>query len=168
MVSKNIGMWLLLLVALLCGCGESFTEVVIVVDGDLRTLRGSELDFDIDSLRIELRDGDRIEESTASFGRGRPGLPRTLGVRHEGGSLGPVEVLVQGSRNGVVVIDQTARFSFVPDESRRLRMELLAECRGVSCDEGQTCRRGGCGAPNDQLEAWTGSTAALHQSDAGL
>lgn len=168
MVSKALGLWLPLTVAFLFGCGEPLTEVVIVVDGDYRTLQGTEFDFELDALRVELRQGDRIEESSAAFGRGRPGFPRSIGIQHQGGSLGPVEVLVQGTKNGVVVVDQVARFSFVPEESRRLRLELLRECRGISCDAGQTCRRGGCQEPIEDLEVWTGSVEALRSSDAGL
>ena len=82
------------LVLALAGCGEDRTEIFVVVDSDLS------VPDEISELRIEVTTpGPRPEtrSSTATLAAsGDDALPRTLGLVHEGGELGPFEIRAVG------------------------------------------------------------------------
>lgn len=161
--SRLLALALLALPLASCG-GDGLTEVVIVVDSDLRVPQ------DIDEVFIEVTSpGGELQTSSAPLGMGQPRLPRTLGMSHEGGRLGPFTVRVLGRDGGGTLVSRTARFSFEPGESLRLRVFLPASCVAVTCDMDQTCTEAGCaGIDVPELEPWTGSVAALLSGDAGI
>lgn len=147
-----------------CGGDSTLTEVVIVVDSDL------DVPGDIDEIFIEVTSPrGELQTSSAPLGAGQPRLPRTLGMIHEGGRLGPFTVRVLARDAGGTRVSRTARFSFEQGESRRLRVFLPASCVAVTCDTDQTCSESGCaGIDVPELEPWTGSVAPLLAGDAGI
>lgn len=98
------------------GCQPGATEILVVVDTDLR------IPDEIDLITAEITDpsGD-VRTSEARFGVAEPALPRTLGLVHEGGPLGPYDVVVAGLLGGIEVVSRRARVSFVRGEIRVLR-----------------------------------------------
>lgn len=154
----------LLFTALLASCGGEDinpTEVVLVIDSDLE--EGLELDF----LQVQVYpefDPSRVNRqiANAALGDGQPRLPRTLGLYHSGGRLGPYVVEVSGRLGTNTPYIRHARFSFVSGQSKRLRIVLYSACQNefctleYNCDEGGSCT----GAYDIPLDDWTGSTAA--------
>jgi len=156
-----------------CGGGDPVTEVVIVVDSDLAPPDGSPETLDeVDEIDVVITaPGGETQQATAELGPGRVRLPRALGVVHEGGRLGPFDVRVVARLRGSAVLTREARFSFVDGQSKRLYLQLLRSCRGMSCDPGTSCGEGGCGTLDVPLDDWTGSVAAPLMSigaDAGV
>lgn len=145
--------WLAALAAstlLACGDGEAVTEILVVVDSDMDALREV-------AVAVEGLDG---EQTTGSARLSERGLPRVLGVVHEGGPLGPTTIAAFGiAANDRIVVEQRFEVSFVQGKTLRLDMMLSESCVLVhaGCEEGTTCIDGAC-EPNDEVElkAWTG------------
>jgi len=93
--------------------------------------------------------------------------PRVLGLVHEGGALGPIDVTAVGMLGATELVERRATFSFVEGEVRRLDLWLVPECaNGVepcrgneTCDPGQICREPAV-APSE-LAVWPGSPPSL-------
>jgi len=157
--------------AVLCAtaCSQSpVTEIVVVVDSDIAV--PAELD-EVTILVDGAVGGTRTASRDLSASRGA-GLPVTLGLVHPSGPLGPITARAVGSvhRGGVasIVVERTARTSFVDGRTVVLRLDLLGACSGVTCaDASSSCGADGC-APIDiapgSLSAWTGTPSRL---DAG-
>ncbi len=85
-------LWAFLAFALLAACSTPRTQVMLVVDTDLRDPRG------LDSFTVAITGPDgATRTSTAMLGAGQPPLPRTLALVHEEGALGPFTVRVAGN-----------------------------------------------------------------------
>ncbi|NIW27579.1 MAG: hypothetical protein GWN25_10235, partial [Actinobacteria bacterium] len=148
---------LLALVALGCGT-DPRTEVIVVVDSDL------DVPAELDEITIEViaPSGD-TQSSVATLGDGEPGLPRTLGLVHTGGSLGPFTVEVTGLQGGSPVVTRGATFQFQPEQTLVLTMHLVRSCTTIACGAGETCTESGCQNPDStgRLTVWTGTPPRL-------
>jgi hypothetical protein len=91
-------------------------------------------------------------------------FPRIVALVHQGGSLGPIELRVEG-RDGVTPqIAQDLSFSFRPEESLMLQVNLLRSCLGFPCPLPDTCRDGECQPvelPEGYLTPWTSIPAPM-------
>lgn len=138
------------------GCGDDLTELLVVVDSNLR------VPGEIDTVQIQVSGvagGTQSSSGRLVAGSGSGSLPRTLAVVHEGGPLGPIEVRAQALLGTTLVLERRARVSFVQGEVRVLRLELDADCLGVTCAGDTTCAHGACAAiavPESELPRWTG------------
>ncbi len=142
---------------LLAACRSgTLTEIVAVSDSDLR---GADA---IDSVRFEVRrPGGGLQTSIAPFGGGSPAF---VGIVHEGGPLGPIEVRAVGLRGADEVLDRRARVSFLEGRTVVLRLDLFARCLTESCGEQETCGQSGCRSIEvtpGELTDWTGSPGTL-------
>ena len=149
---------LVLSLVVLAGCSQTpRTEVLLVVDTDLRGPDG----IDTFVVNVFSPEGDaQLADAMIVDGA----LPRTLGLVHEGGRLGPFTAVVEGRRGVTPQLQRTVRFSFQQGRTLMLRVDLLAQCVGTSCLGDQTCAAGGCRsidvAPEELVE-WTGTPAPL-------
>ena len=154
-----LALTLTLALTLLAGCTTSRTEVILVVDTDLRGTGG------IDNLSVEVTTpAGATTTSLATLGPGQPALPRTLGLVHEDGALGPYSVHVVGKTGAAVRVTRDVRFTFQEGRTLMLRIDLVASCESARCGSGQTCAAGACRsidlAPSELTE-WTGTPPAL-------
>jgi len=135
-------------------CSEdSLTEIVVMVDSDLS------VPSEIDEVRVDVSGvvGGPRQSSGSLTGAGASPLPRTVGLVHEGGPLGPVEVRATALRAGTEVLSREARVSFIQGRTVVLRLELLRSCIGVSCPAEQTCAASACRSvvvPPSELPEW--------------
>ena len=122
------------LAALLLSCGgDDVTELLVVVDSDLA------VPGDMDTIRVQVSGSVTMTATGELSGpRGLP-LPRTVGVVHTGGPLGPVEIVVQGLSTGAVVVERRASTSFRDGKTLVLPMFLSRSCMHMTCGDGQTC-----------------------------
>lgn len=158
--------------ALAAGCNaRPLTEVVVVVHTSYA------VPTDLDGVRIDAtRAGSPTTTSMGAWSDASQ--PRVLGLVHEGGALGPVDVTVVGLLGPTELVERDASFSFVEGEIRRLDLWLVPECatnlrpcRGSqTCDPGPTCREPQVGLA--ELAPWTGSIvgvdASVRREDAGV
>ena len=145
--------WPIGLAALIASCTSPLTELVVVVHPDL-PLDAIEL-----SVNSEAIDG-RMQEARLPVGES----PGSLGVVHQGGPLGPVQVRAVGLEGERAVVEQAASVFFVAGESRRLDLFLGEPCRDVSCPRFETCVGGACVDEDRETELWDG---VLTPRDAG-
>jgi hypothetical protein len=147
----------LALAALTVGCAEPRTEILLVVGSDL------DVPAQIDTLRIRATgDTDGGLDKTYALTEPRNALPLTLGLVSGGGKARPLRVELTASHGNTPVVTRAASTSFVEGQVRVLHLDLLASCRGVTCDWGQTCVVGACGS--DEVPA---STLPAYGADAG-
>lgn len=159
-----------LLLALLCASGcqsetVARTEVLLVVDSDLRVPE------QLDRLDVHV-DGPAglAQDSSAALGAGGSALPRSVALVHEGGPLGPLQVVVKGSLSGQLVLKREARLAFVAGKTLVLPMHLVARCVGAMCGE-LTCSDVGCTSIDIDpmsLLPYEGEEPSLHASDGGV
>lgn len=140
-------------VGLVPGCSDpaARTEIIVVVDTDFS------VPTEMDAVAIAVTRDDVTQTSLADLIV--QGVPRTLGVVHDSGSLGPLTVVVTGKLGDQDVIDRTASVSFLPGRTVVLRMFLLKACENRDCMT-QTCGEGGSCRPIEidpaELIDWTG------------
>lgn len=134
------------LAVLLCGlfaagCEAKITEVVLLVETDLRVPE----DIDTISVRVNTP-GRNIPGLDAPLtGSVRNSLPLSLGLRSESDADTPFTVVVRGLMRGTERIRAEVSTRFVPGERRLLHIRLTMECLGVTCADGETtCRYGEC------------------------
>lgn len=151
-------------VVLAVGCNaRPVTEVVVVV----HTTYAVPAELDGVSITVA-RAGSGTTTSTGAWTDASQ--PRVLGLVHDGGALGPIDVSVAGMLRATALVERQASFSFVRGEIRRLDLWLVPECaaelracRGAeTCDPGPTCRDPQAGPA--ELAPWTGSVAGLDAS----
>lgn len=139
--------------ALLVACSGGRTEILVEVGTDLT------IPDRLDEIVIVAESPDgRTQRATAELGPGIP-MPRTLGMVHESGPLGPYLLTVTGRRRGTDVVSRQGALTFRSGQTLVWRVELLASCVGETCDTAQTCARGGCRSVEvgqGELEAWDG------------
>jgi MYXO-CTERM domain-containing protein len=136
--------------ALACACTEEpLTQIVVKVESDLA------IPDRIDEVRVVVIGlGPAHQESGATL-RASSDLPRTVTLVHDGGSLGPIDVIARAFAAETMVVERRARVFFDADRTRLLRLRLLGECAGVACGEAETCREGGvCATSATALEPW--------------
>lgn len=147
-----------------CTTETPVTEIIVVVDSDLM------IPVELDAIRITVeRLGPETQTASARL-TGTAGLPVTTTLVHRGGPLGPITVTATGTAPGTPGLDRTAQVSFIQDESRVLRLDLVSECAGRTCGSAQTCAPGGCRSVNvsaSELEAWNGRAPRLGDGGTG-
>ena len=145
----------------LAACASPLTELVVVVDTDLR------MPSELDALEIVITPpaGDPRTQERALTGDEM--LPFTLTVVPSG-ELGPFEVRAVGRLDGAVVVTRSARTTLVRGESRTLILHLARACVGVTCASGETCvESGACHDVDDPVVLpWSGRPPRLGE-DAG-
>jgi hypothetical protein len=128
----------------LLGCGKDatpLTQMVVVVDSDLR------VPSELDAIAIEVSGAAALPQADADLTT--QGLPRSLGLVHSGGTLGPFDVIVHGLHGGSVVVTRRASVSFREGVTLELAVPLERACAGAnapSCADDQTCKAGACAA----------------------
>jgi hypothetical protein len=146
---------LAMVASLVAGCGSP-TEIFVVVDSDVPAM--------LDTVTVLVTPPAGDLQSATGATADQP-LPRTLGLVHETGPLGPVQVHVQGSFGGSLVIERRARLSFVEGKNLVLPIHLLGVCRGVSCPAPTTCDASGACVASDVdpngLAEWNGTVPQL-------
>src|SRR5688572_16424513 len=113
-------LWLLALA--LCACGaelDTNTQLVLEIDSDLRVPQ----ELDQVSVRLE---GAEAQAASADLLQG--GLPRSLGLVHAGGPLGPFLVHVVGTREGAVVVESSRRVTFAANRTLHVPLFLASAC----------------------------------------
>lgn len=144
---------------LVCACADDPTQIVVVLNTDLET------GTDIQSVELEV-DGSVLSEMV-------PPSPRTALLRHSGGELGPIRVMVRGLRDGLRRIEREAVVSFVEGKTLLLNLCLSRDClEDTSCAGSRTCTENGCRSPRiDDLPEYNGtiptSCGAIVGEDAG-
>ena len=145
---------------LAAACSGALTELVVVVDSDLA------VPGELDAVEVRVSGVESMSASGA-ITNAEP-LPRTVGVVHRGGGLGPVEVTVIGSRGGAEVIRARAVTWFVRGQTLVLPIFLSQECTGVTCPAGRTCDGGACVSASVDpatLAVWSGTVPRLDGGD---
>lgn len=145
-----------------CAEDEPLTQIVVVVDSDIPNL--SRIVIDVNGFTEPLSIPVELESKR---------LPRRLTLVHDGGALGPIEVVVSAFRDGAsdaVLVERRSDIEFVPDATRMLRIDLLLECVGQCSGDMPSCLAGPRCAPADRawtLEPWSGDVEPLGTADAG-
>lgn len=127
---------------LIAGCGDEITkltQIVVVVDSDLH------VPDELDGLRIEVT--GTLQEPVLQTALDSPdGLPRSLGLVHRAGPLGPMRVRAVGTLDGGTVVERVAEVYFRLGRTLKLELPLSRVCQTsrVSCDGDQTCHEGEC------------------------
>jgi len=145
---------------LMAGCQSTLTELVVVVDAEPS----------IDAITIEVIDpGGHHETRTEPLsGAGAVTLPVTLGVVWRGGGLDPVTITARGLSAGSEVVSRYVVTGFVANETRLVRLDLLARCVAVTCGTDQSCGASGCAPAHVEaasLPRFDGTVARI--ADAG-
>lgn len=131
---------------------SSVTEVVVVVDGDVR---------DVDTVTVEVEGSGNVvvTRKTVTLG-GRTKFPLTLGLRAGDTENGSFLVRAEASRRGEIAVSRVVRSRLVPGESRVLVVSLCQACDGVTCVYTESCNASGtCEEipPELELPRWSGS-----------
>ena len=146
--------------ALLSGCPEAVTELVVVVDTDFDV--PAEMDrvhFSLDTDAMDPIDVTVLLHDPAGIVDGGPDavhLPVSLGLVPAGDVPPYVSVVVSGLYGVDLVVRKAVRVRFIKGETRELRIELTRACATVMCaDVMTTCEHGACRsvdiAPNELL-----------------
>jgi hypothetical protein len=167
--------WLLLLLALLAGCESAppTTEILVVVDSDLKL--GSELT----ALDVEIRDATGAQLLTSrefelGFERGELVLPVSFSL-YPLGNAGALRLVVTGrGPGGDDVIEQQVKASFRAEQRLLLPVYLRASCLRNLCRDAaggrseRTCVFGSCEpTPEPTLRAAGEGPLGGYDLDAG-
>ena len=115
-------------------CSER-TRIMVVVDGDL------DVPGEIDGVEVH---AGGVEQMSATGSLTDEPFPRTVGLAHGGGALGPIAIRAVGTLAGAPVVERVATTSFVAGRTVVLTLVLSGSCRGVTCSRGETCVEGAC------------------------
>lgn len=149
----QLALWLCTSCAWLSCADTPRTEIVVVVDSDMR------VPMEIDGVEIDVVGPDGETSSTMGDLASEP-LPRSVGVVHDAGPLAPVTVRVRATLAGTTVVEREMRTAFVRSETVVLLVPLLRSCVGVSCRNGESCGERGCETnvvDATRLPRWSGS-----------
>ena len=123
-----------------CGSdSKPLTQIVVVVNSDL------EIPAELDALEIAVSGVEGMPSASAALSGGD--LPRSLGLVHSGGRVGPVWVEARGLLGGELVVQRTAEVEFVLDKTLELQLMLSRACAERAddpCPESETCDAGEC------------------------
>ncbi|HEX6241716.1 MAG TPA: hypothetical protein VFZ61_12500 [Polyangiales bacterium] len=151
--------WLLVLALWACGAETSeATQLVLEVDSDLRA------PGDIEQVSVRL---EGAEAQSASADLTQRALPRSLGLVHAGGPLGPFVVHVVGTRDGAVVVEASRRVTFESGRTLHVSVFLGSACLEVACGEGDSCVQGDCQPMPEQDAGTPGSEPEAGAPDGG-
>ncbi|MDD9947683.1 MAG: hypothetical protein OXU20_41970, partial [Myxococcales bacterium] len=138
-----------------CSDPEQLTVLIVAVNSDLPSEA-------MDSITIRVAGFGDHPDAKARLGKGQPPLPRTIGLVHRGGPLGPIMVTAFGKLGSdTPVVERSARVSFQRDRVMLVRLNLLHKCIALQaeCSPDQTCGDEGCRSIEimpGELEPWTG------------
>jgi len=139
---------------------EERTEVVVVVDSDYA------VPTELDAVVVEVVDPDGGLQRSIGNLAGPEDLPAMVGLVHEGGPLGPYEIVAVGRLAGESVVSRRALFTFIERQILSLPMHLVRSCEGETCPTGQTCTEDGCADEEvSGLRVWSGSPERLGGGD---
>ncbi|HEY6877311.1 MAG TPA: hypothetical protein VI299_04790, partial [Polyangiales bacterium] len=82
----------------------------------------------------------------ASADLSKQGLPRTIGLLHDSGPLGPVDIKVTGLHATMQMVEKELVTAFAEGETTELHVILERACLNKICGAGETCMAGMCGA----------------------
>lgn len=132
---------------LLFACDGELTQIVVQVETDLAVpVSADRVEVDVHGL------GSSPQSSGAALDSAR--RVRRVTLVHDGGPLGPIDVVARVRRGGAPVVERKARVWFVAEHTVLLRLRLLESCAGVSCGTDQTCGEGGCRSIVHDVEPW--------------
>ncbi|UJR84715.1 Hypothetical protein I5071_67940 [Sandaracinus amylolyticus] len=133
-------MSLALFATALGACTRPVTQIVLIVESDLRA--PSEIDrVDVHVLGPS---GERVRAGATLGTPESPRPPFTLGITPATTRLSPVHIRVVASRGGNTVVERVIRTEFEHDRSLELVVRLERACAAVTCGEGVTCDDGRC------------------------
>lgn len=154
--SRPVHLACLVALAVLAGCREQPpSELVLVVDTNLSAV-------DVDEVVITVTGSQTQTVDVSLNDPNAPAFPLTLGLVQSAES-GAVKVSARAMRQGSMVVQQDADTTFADGEQKTLRLVLLDDCVGISCDsssEPLTCNAGACvtaTVSGAALPAWTGA-----------
>lgn len=148
-------LFLLLLGSLMaCGSDPSQTQLVVTVDSDLRS--PSEID------RVTLDMGAHATAKSGSADLREEPLPRTVGLVHDSGPLGPFVIKATGWLGDQRVVEREVETSFASGKTLKLTITLSSACKDMFCTDGMTCVAGSC----EVVERTTGGHGDAGTSDA--
>ncbi|HKU42147.1 MAG TPA: hypothetical protein VJR89_28505 [Polyangiales bacterium] len=137
---RRLGAWavLPLLAAVACSKDPASTQIVVVVDSDMAVPAA------LDRVTIDVNGLQKAVMSSADLSK--RGLPRSLGLFHESGPLGPIRVRARGFSGSAQVVERLAIVSFEQDKTLELRLPLSAACAAAeaACTGDTTCEAGSC------------------------
>jgi hypothetical protein len=117
------------------GCNTAPTTAVIEVQSDF--------DDEIESVRLEIRDEhDATSRSTASYSRTASKafeMPFSFGVQQRSKSSAFV-VVATAQASGRAAVTAKLRVRWSPGKTIHRRVFLYANCAGVSCEDGESCK----------------------------
>ncbi|AKF02886.1 regulator of chromosome condensation, RCC1 [Sandaracinus amylolyticus] len=130
----------LALLATAAACARPVTQIVLIVESDLRA--PSEIDrIDVHVLGPS---GERVRAGATLGTPESPEPPFTLGITPGTTRLSPVHIRVVASRRGNTVVERVIRTEFEHDRSLELVVRLERACASVTCGENATCSEGEC------------------------
>lgn len=149
---RRVALWLAVAGVALNACAEdtALTQIVVAIDSDL---------IAIEHIVVTTDHFGDASVASGDLGPDDAKLPRSVGLVHDGGPLGPIGITASArDADGQTLVERHAQVFFVRDEVRLLRLELTRSCKRVyeSCDPDQTCIDGECASDEAKLEAWTG------------
>ncbi len=128
------------------GCStEPRTEVLLVVSTDYA------VPAEVSEFSV-MASGPNMQIQTAGAVLTDPeDLPRTLGLVHQGGELGPIDVTIaalvaDSTLDDRRVVERRVVFEFQRGRTLQLRIDLDRACADVTCDSDLTCEAGVCRA----------------------
>ncbi|HKP62211.1 MAG TPA: hypothetical protein VJV78_36010 [Polyangiales bacterium] len=154
---------LLLMAAVVSGCSGDpppSTQIVVVVDSDMSVPDA------LDRIAIDVSGVKKVSVAAADLSK--QDLPRSLGLVHTGGPLGPVRVRARGFLASAQLVERLAIVSFEQDKTLELRLPLSAACSEAELDCGtdMTCDRGKCvTAEQDDLPLFKGTVKGFDVDD---
>lgn len=128
----------LLLLAGLCGCSSSLTELIVDVHSDL-AVPGA-----LDEIVVTAVGPSGVSKDAQATLAGAASLPVTVGLRPGGDENAPVTIHVRGLRGATEQVAVHVSTHFIAGERRILRIDLTADCVGVPCAAGETCKLASC------------------------
>jgi hypothetical protein len=141
------------------GCGDDvapLTQVMVVVNSDVAG---------IDAVRVRVEGMGETKHAVADDLTEQP-LPRSVAVVHEGGPLGPIQVIAEAMAGEAMLVSRQAELSFVRGRNLMLHLELMRSClesETLCSDSDETCIDGTCEpieVDASELPEWSGSPPA--------
>jgi hypothetical protein len=124
------------------GCADPLTEMVVVVDSDLRVPE------EVDEIVVQASGSSGLSQDARAMlvGSEARGLPVSVALVPANGGAGPVTVRALARRAGTTVLAHEVRTSFLAGRRLLLRIDLLRACIAVAatCDGRERCVAGAC------------------------
>lgn len=140
------------LIALVASCSEAdvpLTQIVVVIDSDFSGL--TRFEADVRGFEKPTTVKENLEDEP---------LPRRFSLVHDGGPLGPMEVIVRAytdDSDEPILVEPRSDMFFEPGRTLLLKVDLLAVCVALDCPEA-CIAPGKCVSSKDaaELVPWSG------------